>query len=56
MERGTAPRLRFLCRPELVVVELVPPVAEKEPSGYDDLQKGDSPNGGRDGGVVEGTE
>ena len=25
MERGEAPRLRFLCRPELVVVDLVPP-------------------------------
>jgi predicted MPP superfamily phosphohydrolase len=24
MERGSAPRLRFLCRPELVVIELVP--------------------------------
>ncbi|HVA47325.1 MAG TPA: hypothetical protein VNH11_13230 [Pirellulales bacterium] len=24
MERGAAPRLRFLCRPELVVIELVP--------------------------------
>ena len=24
MERGSAPRLRFLCRPELVVVDLVP--------------------------------
>ncbi|MEM7482856.1 MAG: metallophosphoesterase [Acidobacteriota bacterium] len=25
MERGRAPRLRFFCRPELVVLELVPP-------------------------------
>jgi len=24
MERADAPRLRFLCRPELVVVDLVP--------------------------------
>jgi hypothetical protein len=24
MERGAAPRLRFLCRPELVVVDLLP--------------------------------
>ncbi len=24
MERGTAPRIRFLCRPELVVIEVVP--------------------------------
>jgi predicted MPP superfamily phosphohydrolase len=24
MERGRAPRLRFLCRPELVVLELAP--------------------------------
>jgi len=25
MERGCAPRMRFLCRPELVVIDLVPP-------------------------------
>jgi hypothetical protein len=25
MERGAAPRLRFLCRPELVIIELLPP-------------------------------
>ncbi len=25
MERGQAPRLRFLCRPELVILDLVPP-------------------------------
>jgi hypothetical protein len=24
MERGDAPRLRFLCRPEIVIVEIVP--------------------------------
>lgn len=24
MERGAAPRLRFLCRPELVVIDVVP--------------------------------
>ncbi len=24
MERGSAPRLRFLCRPELLVIDLVP--------------------------------
>jgi uncharacterized protein len=24
MERGAAPRLRFLCRPELAVIDLVP--------------------------------
>jgi len=24
MERGSAPRLRFLCRPELVIVDVVP--------------------------------
>jgi uncharacterized protein len=24
MERGCAPRIRFLCRPELVVIDLVP--------------------------------
>ncbi len=33
MERGHAPRLRFLCRPELVIVDLVPetvPLARKE--------------------------
>jgi predicted MPP superfamily phosphohydrolase len=24
MERGGAPRLRFLCRPEIVVIDLVP--------------------------------
>jgi uncharacterized protein len=28
MERGPAPRLRFLCRPELVFVELLPAAAE----------------------------
>ena len=31
MERGSAPRLRFLCRPELAVIELVP-----KPSGSED--------------------
>ena len=29
MERGTAPRLRFLCRPQLVIFDIVP--AETEP-------------------------
>jgi hypothetical protein len=24
MERGYAPRIRFLCRPELMVIDLVP--------------------------------
>jgi uncharacterized protein len=24
LERGNAPRLRFLCRPEVVVIDLVP--------------------------------
>jgi predicted MPP superfamily phosphohydrolase len=24
MERGSAPRLRFLCRPELVIIEVLP--------------------------------
>jgi hypothetical protein len=24
MERGFAPRLRFLCRPQLVIVDLIP--------------------------------
>jgi uncharacterized protein len=28
MERGPAPRLRFLCRPELVFVELLPAATE----------------------------
>jgi hypothetical protein len=28
MERGDAPRLRFLCRPELVVIELAPPLLQ----------------------------
>ncbi len=29
MERGDAPRLRFLCRPELVVIDLVPAVGTR---------------------------
>ena len=28
MERGTAPRLRFLCRPEIAIVDLVPSSAD----------------------------
>lgn len=30
MERGNAPRLRFLCRPQLVILELVPAETELE--------------------------
>ncbi len=30
MERGHAPRLRFLCRPELVMVDVLPKTASKE--------------------------
>ena len=28
LERGHAPRIRFLCRPELVVIDLVPKTEE----------------------------
>jgi predicted MPP superfamily phosphohydrolase len=35
MERGHAPPMRFLCRPELVVIDLVPEISEKEESADD---------------------
>ncbi|MEW6365662.1 MAG: metallophosphoesterase [Acidobacteriota bacterium] len=35
MERGLAPRMRFLCRPELVILELLP---TRRASGHDDTQ------------------
>lgn len=32
MERGSAPRLRFRCRPEIVIVDVEPQVADPEPT------------------------
>ncbi|MGE0484112.1 MAG: metallophosphoesterase [Gammaproteobacteria bacterium] len=38
MERGYAPRLRFNCRPEIVIIDLVPAHAER-PSGGDEQDR-----------------
>lgn len=39
MERGYAPRLRFNCRPEIVIIDLAP-TAGKTPSGGDQQDRG----------------
>jgi hypothetical protein len=47
MERAAAPRLRFLCRPQIVVVELVPlKQIETTVSKRDDVRDGPIGNGG----------